>query len=326
MKISLINYIECPDCHQSSFGVIAKVENKTEVREGTLLCDVCCSSYQIKKGIVHLFKRLGAGASDEIKALRKEASEIDFGFQDKRWLLNFPNNTRFGVDERAERITRLSSENVLLSWDEINNGEGLDVLELGAGNCWATARLAEKHRCIALDVFTDPPRGLEAADVFIDGRAVYFERVSADMRDLPFREAAFDMVYVSSALHHSENLEDTLKGIFRILKNHGKVYILNEPVQGILGKDRGNIKSEKDSGFNEHRYSLRRWKDAFYASGFNYQILLPANFLSVIKSRNRLVYMAGLILLKNKSQKFKKLLTLFLLTVFDGFFNAVLKK
>ena len=52
-------------------------------------------------------------------------------------------------------------ESRILSQLERNAGRELDVLDLGAGNCWMSYRLSlRKHRPVALDIFTDVMDGL----------------------------------------------------------------------------------------------------------------------------------------------------------------------
>jgi hypothetical protein len=55
-------------------------------------------------------------------------------------------------------------ERKVLSEIERNVGRQLDVLDLGAGNCWMSYRLSlRKHKPVALDIFTDALDGLTAA-------------------------------------------------------------------------------------------------------------------------------------------------------------------
>ena len=65
------------------------------------------------------------------------------------------------------------------------------VLEVGAGCCWASARLlARGHRVAAVDVNLDPDDGLAAAASLLARRAACCPRAEAEMEALPLEPAA----------------------------------------------------------------------------------------------------------------------------------------
>src|SRR5438309_484602 len=60
------------------------------------------------------------------------------------------------------RTYRFFEERILSGWERQVN-RPLDILDLGAGNCWMTYRLMlRNHRAVALDIFNDPLDGLRA--------------------------------------------------------------------------------------------------------------------------------------------------------------------
>lgn len=101
------------------------------------------------------------------------------------------------------------------------------VLDLGAGNCWLSYRLAElRHRPVAVDIFSDPRDGLRAARHY----PVSFPTAEADFDRLPFGNASFDLVVFNASFHYSSDYARTLAEARRCLRPEGRVVILDSPV------------------------------------------------------------------------------------------------
>ena len=102
-----------------------------------------------------------------------------------------------------------------------------DVLDLGAGNCWLSYRLAEMHhRPVAIDIFSDARDGLSAARHY----PVSFPTVEADFNRLPFPNSRFDLAVFNASFHYSSNYARTLAEVRRCLRPDGRVVILDSPV------------------------------------------------------------------------------------------------
>jgi SAM-dependent methyltransferase len=103
----------------------------------------------------------------------------------------------------------------------------LDVLDLGAGNCWLSYRLALRgHHPVAVDIFNDPRDGLGAARHYPFDLAT----VEADFSELPFAAGAFDVAVFNASLHYSTGYLRTLSAVRRCLRPDGMVAILETPV------------------------------------------------------------------------------------------------
>ena len=101
------------------------------------------------------------------------------------------------------------------------------VLDLGAGNCWLSYRLAElRHEPVAVDIFADSRDGLGAARHY----PVSFSRVEADFSELPFAKSSFDMIVFNASLHYSGDYARTLAEARRCLRARGRVVILDTPI------------------------------------------------------------------------------------------------
>jgi SAM-dependent methyltransferase len=118
-------------------------------------------------------------------------------------------------------------ESRILSQLERSTQRPLDILDLGAGNCWMSYRLSLRgHHTTALDIFTDHLDGLNAAR----GYPVTIPAVEAEFDSLPFNSRAFDLAVFNASLHYSTNYSHTLGQVARCLRPSGHVVILDSPV------------------------------------------------------------------------------------------------
>jgi SAM-dependent methyltransferase len=121
------------------------------------------------------------------------------------------------------------------------------VLDLGAGNCWLSYRLAElRHHPVAVDIFSDPRDGLRAARHY----PVSFPRVEADFDRLPFMNASFDLVVFNASFHYSADYVQTLAEARRCLRPEGRVVILDSPVYK-LSQHGEQMRAERQVSFEQ---------------------------------------------------------------------------
>jgi len=118
-------------------------------------------------------------------------------------------------------------ERVVLPPLERRAGRPLDILDLGAGNCWMSYRLAlREHRPVALDIFADQRDGLGAACHY----PVRFPVLEAQFDQLPFRPATFDLAIFNASAHYSADLHRTLRQSVECLRKNGRVIIVDSPI------------------------------------------------------------------------------------------------
>ena len=109
----------------------------------------------------------------------------------------------------------------------------LRVLDLGAGNGWMSYRLALRgHSPVAVDLMTNDQDGLEAAEHYAHQLPGLFPRFQAELDNLPFANAQFDVVIFNASFHYSENYLATLAEALRCLDNDGTVIIADTPWYG----------------------------------------------------------------------------------------------
>jgi SAM-dependent methyltransferase len=104
------------------------------------------------------------------------------------------------------------------------------ALEVGAGCCWASARLlAAGHQVVATDVNLDPDDGLHAADRLLPAGAS-LPRAEAEMELLPFEPGLYDLVLAAGALHHTPRLTRALLELRRVTRRGGALLVVDSPV------------------------------------------------------------------------------------------------
>ena len=108
--------------------------------------------------------------------------------------------------------------------------DGGRVLDLGAGNCWMSYRLAlARYRPFAVDLLTNDQDGLGAAEHFRGHLPVMFPRFQAELDRLPFQDEQFDAVIFNASFHYVEDPVSTLSEALRCVKSGGMVIISDTP-------------------------------------------------------------------------------------------------
>lgn len=118
----------------------------------------------------------------------------------------------------------------ILPWLEYRYKGGLDVLDVGAGNCWLSYRLALRgHRPVAVDLLANNLDGLGAAHHYFGFLTRPFDLFQAEMDLLPFDGGQFDVAVFNASFHYSENYVQTLQEALRCLRRPGHVLIIDSP-------------------------------------------------------------------------------------------------
>ena len=134
-------------------------------------------------------------------------------------------------------------------------------MDLGAGNCWMSIRLANAgQRVVATDINMDSYDGLGVATrLWVSGQTK-FPCVRGEFDYLPLADASFDAIVCNASLHYSKNVIGTLLRALRHLKDDGVLYILDSPIY-----------NDAESG----QLMIRERQEAFRK---NYGIPIPDEF------------------------------------------------
>lgn len=117
-------------------------------------------------------------------------------------------------------------ENRILPAIERARPDGCDVLDIGAGNCWFSYRMALRgHRPVAVDLLDNDTDGMGAAKHYFPQLPASFPRFQAEMDHLPFASGQFDIVVFNASFHYSVDYCATLGAALRCLRRPGFVII-----------------------------------------------------------------------------------------------------
>lgn len=108
--------------------------------------------------------------------------------------------------------------------------KSLRILDLGAGNCWMSYRLAQmEHTPIAVDISASPLDGLGAARHYWQSGEQSFLCFQAAMDRLPFASQQFDLAIYNASFHYAHDYAEVLHEAKRVLKPDGAVVIIDSP-------------------------------------------------------------------------------------------------
>lgn len=103
----------------------------------------------------------------------------------------------------------------------------LAALDLGAGNCWLSNRLAARGHCVAaVELLTNAFDGL-GAHIHYD---TTFTPVQAEFDRLPVADDQVDLAIFNGSLHYSIDYETTLREALRVLAPDGRLVVMDSPI------------------------------------------------------------------------------------------------
>lgn len=103
----------------------------------------------------------------------------------------------------------------------------MNILDLGAGNCWLSNRLASRgHHVAAIDLAINDFDGL--------GAHVHYETdflpLQSDFAQLPLEDNQVDLAVFNASLHYATSYDETLSEAVRVLRDDGQVVIIDTPI------------------------------------------------------------------------------------------------
>lgn len=227
MRPEFLTLLRCPYCRSSGELRLQTIaEDERETREGLLSCRCCRLERPIRDGVVDLLLNPSAEVSAEARGLERFALQMRKDGWDRARVLRLPyeENGYWWAQRRAmERLL----ETVPLE-------PGQSILDVGSNTCWASAVFAGIGlRAVAPDISMVEMQGLRTADWWFEERGTYFERVLAQMSELPFDDDSFDWVFCCEVLHHNDRrgMRAALREMHRVLRPGGSLLVMNEPLR-----------------------------------------------------------------------------------------------
>lgn len=209
---------QCPRCRAN----IDKLE-----------CQFCGFEMRVNNGIVYALPpdRAAHYARFVEDYERIRAAEGRFSQEDEFYLC-LPYKDVSGKNSKQWRIRAHSYDHLMKRVLKQNPRlEGGRILDLGAGNCWMSYRLAlARYRPLAVDLLINDHDGLGAAEHFRSHLPAMFPRFQAELARLPFQDEQFDAVVFNASFHYAEDYVATLREALRCVKGGGMVIIIDTPL------------------------------------------------------------------------------------------------
>jgi len=130
----------------------------------------------------------------------------------------------------------------------IKSSNGKKVLDAGAGTGRLSVRLADAGADVtALDLSNEMLSILQSKNSDI-------KTIEGDLEDMPLEDESFDMIFSSLALVHLKKIEPFLDECYRVLKNDGKLILVNVHYRRpmVLKDDKGKYTIKCYNHFPRH--------------------------------------------------------------------------
>jgi SAM-dependent methyltransferase len=161
---------------------------------------------------------------ESIRAAEGRASATE------EYYCSLPHRDLTGQNSGQWRIRARSYDALIRNVLRAGVPDGGRVLDLGAGNCWMSFRLALAGYCpCAVDLLTNSQDGLGAAMHYRRHLPELFPRFQAELSRLPFQTDQFDAVIFNAAFHYTEDAEAALREALRCARPGGIVVICDTP-------------------------------------------------------------------------------------------------
>ncbi|MCU0612064.1 MAG: methyltransferase domain-containing protein [Candidatus Eisenbacteria bacterium] len=270
MTPALVQKLRCPRCRsdsplESTFTAL----NREEIESGALTCTACREEYAIEEGIADLLGSHSAVVRGERAVYRGSKIQVEDRLRSLDPAARDLELRRIAfMEHTGEQFRLTSSLNLQGVLDRVSPRPGQWLIELGAGSGWLTARWAALGlHCVAVDISADLK--LDLSPLVMSREGVFFDRLMADMTNLPIRTGAMDWVFVSASLHHAASLSDSLREAARVLAPEGTLVVIDQA-------------AEETPGLHERSFTYLQWRRALRSAGVRPEFMFPAYYQAIL--------------------------------------------
>jgi SAM-dependent methyltransferase len=208
--------MQCPSCRADISG---------------LDCTSCGFRMQINHGIVHALPPERVAHYERFVEDYERIREAEGrGSESKDFYLGLPYRDASGRNSKQWHVRARSYDHLIEHVLKRNVQDGGRVLDLGAGNCWMSFRLAlAGYHPFAVDLLANDRDGLGAAVHYKNHLPEIIPRFQAEAARLPFQNEQFDTVIFNASFHYAEDYTAVLREAFRCVRIGGMVIISDTP-------------------------------------------------------------------------------------------------
>ena len=209
--------LRCPRCTANLLG---------------LACSKCGLQFSDSGGVIHaLTPERAAHYAQFIVDYERIRSAEGRGSADDDFYLALPYRDLSGKNSDQWQVRARTFECLIERVVKPDIPRGARILDLGAGNCWLSFRLALAGlKPCAVDLLTNDNDGLGAAKHYRKHLPdALFQRFQAELSRLPFQSEQFDAALFNASFHYAEDAEAVLREALRCVKRGGIVIICDTP-------------------------------------------------------------------------------------------------
>jgi SAM-dependent methyltransferase len=174
------------------------------------------------------------------------------GSESEDFYLNLPYRDTSGRNLGQWQIRARSYDHLVRHLLDGTDGDGR-ILDLGAGNCWMSFRLAlAGYRPCAVDLLANDFDGLGAARHYRTRLPKLFPRFQAEICRLPFADEQFDAAVFNASFHYAEDYEASLRETMRCVRTGGMVIISDTPWYAVDESGRQMLAERREVFLQSH--------------------------------------------------------------------------
>jgi glycosyltransferase involved in cell wall biosynthesis/ubiquinone/menaquinone biosynthesis C-methylase UbiE len=243
-----------------------------EIISGVLVCDGCGSGFKVENGMPFLF----VNDADWVSKAREAEGWVNYhkalGIYDQTGVtIDFVLPYFEGPWVKVSQMFDTCLDILRLKGSE-------RILDMGAARGWAAKNFALKGcKAVAMDIVPDDQIGLGRSKALMKAACVYYDRIIGDNENFPMGDKAFDVVFCSGVIHHTDKLRDVLKNVYRVLDEDGTFIAINEPCIGVFESEQEFLKGSEEVKYNikERRPTITQYYEALREAGFTQIRIFP---------------------------------------------------
>ena len=276
---ALASLIACPRCQAEALSPAGHDP------DSAIVCDSCVTAFPWRDGVLDLGgANEDAAVAQEREGVRRtehnaalggindefdDLSRAEGALKDAILALPYGDGSRYYAEPGYFSNVRATAPAFDFLVRHLDLRPGQRLVDLGADLTWSTHEMARRGLdCCAVDI----NHHLSVGRLFEAHSGVAYHRVRANMRDVPFRAGAVDVVLAMNALHHAERLQPVADNIGRMLRRGGRL-ALAEPYCSTDDAKAAFGRAQIEQGISEQTYLLPEWHEAFVRAGLRLRVV-----------------------------------------------------